>query len=329
MVRLSSFNKTTLTIVLFTLLAPLSSEAQLAGSAGGFARMGFGARGIAMGNSMVAITEGEISTYYNPALAAFSENRVASITASLLSFDRYLNFLSYTQAIKPTAGLSVGIINSGVRNIDGRDEDGLHTDTYSTTENQFYLAFANRVDPHVSLGVAVKLYYSKLFDKVSSTTVGFDLGGYVQVTDNLGVGLAVQDLNSKYSWDTQQLYGSPDGRTTPDQFPNLRKIGAAYTFFRSELFPAGQARISAEYENSSLHTNIFRAGAEYSLVEAFTLRAGVDRLDGSDASTGAKPSFGFSIKNSFNGWTPVIHYAYMIEPYASHGIHVITISGAF
>ena len=329
MARFSFFSKIGITIILCTLIGHTPTTAQLAGSAGGFVRMGFGARGIGMGNSMVAITDGEISTYYNPALAAFSQDRVASITATLLSFDRYLNFLSYTQAIKPTAGISFGIINSGVRNIDGRDEDGTHTDTYSTTENQFFLAFANRVDPHVSLGVCLKLYYSKLFDKVSSTTVGFDLGGYVQVTDDLGVGVAFQDLNSKYSWDTQQLYGSPDGRTTQDQFPNLRKIGAAYTFFRSKLFPAGQAHISAEYENSSLHTNIFRAGAEYSLVEGFTLRAGVDRLDGSDASTGAKPSFGFSIKNSFNGWTPVLHYAYMIEPYATHGIHVITISGAF
>lgn len=327
MVKFFSFNNWVITLLL--LFGCDVSVAQLAGSAGGFVRMGFGARGMAMGNAMVAVNEGEISTYYNPALAAYSQDRVASASFTFLSFDRYINFLSYTQSIHPTAGVSFGILNSGVRNIDGRDEDGAHVDNYSTTENQFYLAFANRVDKRVSLGVSLKLYYGKLFDQVTSTTVGFDLGGFVQATDNLGIGATIQDINSKYTWDTQQLYGQPDGRTTQDKFPNLRKIGVAYTLFRSELFPTGQARVSAEYENSSFNTNIFRAGAEYSLVEAFTICAGVDRLDGSDNSTGAKPSFGFSVKNSFNGWTPIIHYAFVIEPYASQGIHIITISGAF
>jgi hypothetical protein len=332
MARFFFFSKMSKKIILLLLVVCSPMAAQLAGSAGGFVRMGFGARGIAMGNAMVAVNDGEISSYYNPALAAFSQDRVISVSASLLSFDRYLNFLSYTQSIKPTAGISLGIINSGVRNIDGRDEDGQPTDIYSTTENQFYLAFSNRVDKRVALGVSVKLYYGKLFDQVTSTTVGFDLGGYVQVTDNLGIGATIQDLNSKYTWNTQQLYGQPDGRTTEDNFPTLRKIGAAYTLFGEEdvLHPRGRSLVilSAEFENSSLNSNIFRAGGEYSPIETFSIRAGIDRLDGSDSSTGAEPSFGFSIKNSFNGWTPVIHYAYMIEPYASHGIHVISISGA-
>ncbi len=309
--------------IILLLFVVSHASGQLAGSAGGFVRMGFGARGIAMGNAMVAVNEGEVSTYYNPAVAAFSQDRVASATVTFMSFDRYVNFLSYTQAIQPTAGLSFGIINAGVRNIDGRDDDAQQIGTYSTTENQFYLAFANRLDKRVSLGVSVKLYYSKLYDKVTSTTVGFDIGCYIKATDDLGIGGTLQDLNSKYKWDTQQLYGQPGGRQTEDKFPNLRKVGVSYRFLDGRLL------LSTEYENSSLSTNIFRAGGEYKLVEAFSLRAGVDRLDGSDYSTGAKPSFGFSIKNSFTTWTPIISYAYMIEPYASSGIHVVTISGAF
>ncbi len=316
-------SRTAFAIIALLLACLAPAAAQLDGSPGAYARMGFGARGMGMANAMVAVNTGEISTYYNPALSAFSADRTGAASASFLSFDRTLNFISYTQAIKPTAGLSAGIINAGVHNIDGRDEDGQQTEQYSTTDDQFFLSFSNRVDPRVSLGVAVKLYYSKLFDKVSSTTVGFDIGAFFQLTDDIGIGAAVQDLNSKYKWDTQSLYGQPEGMTSDAKFPNLRKIGVSYRAF------SGQALLAAEYENSSLGSNLFRAGVEYSPVEAFTLRAGVDRMDGSSTSTGAKPTFGFSLKNALHGWTPGIHYAFVVEPYASHGIHILTVSTAF
>lgn len=298
------------------------SNAQIAGRAGSFARMGFAARGIGMGNALTAVNTGAINTYYNPALASFAEQRTASVSFGILSLDRYLNFVSYTQAIKPNAGLSVGIINAGVRKIDGRDADGYHTEDYSTTENQFYLAFANRVHERVSLGVAIKLYYAKLFEDFSSTTVGFDIGGLVQITDEITLGLCIQDLNSKYKWDSKPLYDQ-NGKTTEDKFPNLRRIALGYKFLEGALL------LDVEYENSSEQTNVFRFGTEYKFVEYFTIRGGMDRYETADNSTGAKPSFGFSVKNSFNGWTPELQYAFVIEPIAPQGLHIITLNVAF
>ncbi|MBI1802989.1 MAG: hypothetical protein HY033_08355 [Ignavibacteriae bacterium] len=305
------------------ILLVTTGHAQNAGSAGAFARLGYGARGMAMGNAGTAINAGTVATCYNPALASFSEERIVAATFGILAFDRYLNFLSYTQAIQPTAGISIGLINAGVRNIDGRDEDGEHTDDYSTSENQFFLAFSNKVDQSVSLGVSVKLYYSKLFNDVKSTTVGFDLGAYVQATEALGIGLTVQDLNSKYKWDTKDVYGAQAGGPSEDKFPNLRRLGFSYKL------PASAGILTAEFENSSLGTNVVRVGAEYNVIENFTVRGGADRIDLGDAATGVKPTFGFSVKNSFNGWSPALHYAFIAESYASHGMHIITLSTAF
>ncbi|HUN65898.1 MAG TPA: PorV/PorQ family protein [Bacteroidota bacterium] len=317
----SSFRGALLTLIL--LLAPCGLTAQIGGTAGAFARMGFGARGIGLGNAMVASTDGEINSYYNPALSPFATERIATASFAFLSLDRYINFVSYTQAIKPTAGLSFGIINSGVRNIDGRDEDGAATGPLSTTEDQFYLSFANRLTPNFSIGATIKLYYARLYDQVSTTTVGFDLGAYYQVTPDLGLGAAIRDLNSKYKWDTQALYGQPDGGTTTDTFPTLRTFGVSYHLRQFHLV------VNGEVENSSASSTIFRAGAEYSFLPEFSVRMGFDRLDGSDNSTGAKPSFGFSVRNPLGRWTPVLDYAYMIEPYAPSGIHVVSISAAF
>ena len=90
--------------------------------------MGFGARGIGMGNAMSSVTTGNLVSYYNPALSPFQENNSFQTGYSFLSLDRSLNFLSFTRKFdfysakdtsadrKPsrTAGISAGIINSGV-----------------------------------------------------------------------------------------------------------------------------------------------------------------------------------------------------------------------
>ena len=202
----------------YFLLATCMCVASRAQDAGSFSRLGFGARGMGMGNALTAVGSGDISPYYNPALAGFAETRTASATFGILSLDRSLNFLSYTQPIQPQAGLSIAFISSGVKNIDGRDADGVHTEDYSTFEDQFLFAFANRVSEQVSLGVAIKLNYSKLFDKVTTTTVGFDAGGYFQITPEVSLGAAIKDIGSKYKWDTSPIYGT-DGRQITDQFP--------------------------------------------------------------------------------------------------------------
>ncbi len=295
--------------------------AQDAGRAGTFARMGFGARGMGMGNSMVAVSFGEVTPYYNPALSSYSEARTGQASFGILAFDRSLNLLSYTQSIKPSAGISFGLINAGVGNIDGRDGDGAHTEDYSTYENQFFLSFSNQVSEGVSIGAAIKLYHSKLFEGVTSTTVGFDVGICVKATEDLSIGAAILDLNSKYKWNTESVYGLVDGRTTEDKFPSLRKIGVAYRL--------GRGILSAEYQNSSESTNLIRFGGEYEVVQGFAVRGGLDRVDPGEDATGVKPTFGITAKNSFNSWTPSLNYAYVFESFAPRGMHIITLSAEF
>jgi hypothetical protein len=310
-------------LILLFLIGVTAGYSQSANNAGAFARMGFGARGISMGNAMTAVTTGDVSTYYNPAVAAFSDRRTAAASFGILSLDRRLNYLSYTQSVQPTAGLSFGIINAGVGNIDGRDANGNHTENYSTFENQFYLAFSNRVHPDVSIGVAAKLYYSKLFTDVKSTTVGFDVGICVHIIEQLYGGIALQDLASKYDWNTQTLYADPYGKQTTEKFPTLRRFGLSY------VLPADIGLVAADFENSSNNTNILRFGAEYHALEYFTIRCGVDRLDLGDNATGAKPTFGFTAQKSLGSWTPALTYAYAYESFAPQAIHIITLSTTF
>ena len=145
----------------------------MASMPGTFSRFGFGARGIGMGNAMSSVTEGNLVSYYNPALPVFQEGNSFQAGYSFLSIDRSLNFFNFTRKFdffskqdtsserKPrtTAGVSAGIINAGVSNIDGRDNNGLPTGELSTSENQFFIALANRFSEKLSIGIAAKFYY--------------------------------------------------------------------------------------------------------------------------------------------------------------------------
>ena len=329
-------------LIIFVVLISTALFAQpeftgLGSKVGAFSRMGFGARGIGMGNAMSAVTEGELVAYYNPAVTPFQQNNSAHAGYSILSFDRSLNFLSFTRRFdfysskdtvkenrKPrnSAGVSLGVINAGVSNIDGRDNNGLSTGELSTSENQFFLAFANRFSEKLSIGITAKLYYFSLFKDVSTTNLGFDIGAIYRVTNQFTVSLMIADINSKYKWDTSPVY-EQDGVITEDKFPVLKKIGISYSNKDLKIIAA------VEYENSNAETNIIRAGVEYNIFEGLYLRGGLDQFNLSNTDWPVKPSLGFSFYKPFGNFIVGVDYAFMIEQYSSADRHIVGVTFNF
>ena len=303
---------------------------------GAFSRMGFGARGIGLGNAMSSVTTGNLVSYYNPAVAPFQENNSFQTGYSFLSLDRSLNFLSFTRKFdfysskdtsrvrKPssTAGISFGIINSGVSGIDGRDNNGLQTEELSTSENQVFLSVSNRFSKKLSLGIAVKFYYYKLYEEITSNGIGLDVGALYKINDNWNVSLMISDLNSKYEWDTSPVY-EQQGLTTTDKFPVIKKIGVSY--YKPEI----KLLTAIEFENSNAGTNIIRLGAEYNIYENLFLRGGIDQLNLSNTDAGLKPSLGFSYAKALGDWVIGVDYAFMIEQYSSSDRHIIGLNIIF
>lgn len=303
---------------------------------GAFSRMGFGARGIGMGNAMSSITTGNLVSYYNPALSPFQENNSLQTSYSFLSLDRSLNFLNFTRKFdfysskdtsidrKPsrTAGISAGIINAGVSGIDGRDNNGLSTGELSTSEYQFFLGVANQFSKKLSIGIAVKFYYYKLYEEITSNGLGLDIGALYRINDNWNVSLIISDLNSKYEWDTSPIY-EQQGLATTDNFPLMKKIGLSYNNPDIKLLTA------IEFENSNAGTNIIRLGAEYNIFENLFLRGGIDQFNLSNTDAGMKPSLGFSYSKSFGDWIIGVDYAFVMEQYSPSDRHIIGVNFNF
>lgn len=307
---------------------------EIAVKPGAFSRMGFGARGIGMGNAMSAITEGNLVSYYNPALSAFQNGNSFQTSYSFLSLDRSLNFLNFTrrfdfysaqdslvenQEPRSTAGVSIGVINSGVGKIDGRDNQGLKTGELSTSENLFFIGLANRFSKKFALGINAKLYYYKLYEDITATGIGVDIGALYSINEMFTVSLMLSDINSKYKWDTGPIYGQ-SGRTTEDKFPLLKKVGLSYNNKENKIIAA------IEFESTGAGSNIVRLGAEYNIFENLFLRGGIDQFDLMNSDRPAKPALGFSYFRNLCDITIGVDYAFMIEQYSSHDRHIVGVN---
>jgi hypothetical protein len=303
-----------------------AAQAQLGGRAGVYSRMGFGAEGIGMGNARIATAAGDVFAYYNPAVLPYAEHKTLAADLGILALDRKLNFLSYSQAVAPDAGIAIAIINSGVSEIDGRDSDGEPTGLLRTSENQAILSFATRFKAGFSAGINLKFLHHHLYTDVNTFTVGIDVGVFVPVTTDFKFGATVRDINSKYKWDTTTLYGQ-SGNSTTDEFPLLYTFGASYDL------PAVNATIEADVEFSNESTTIGRAGIQLEILPELIVRGGVDRIDLKEKGQGVKPALGLTLRTHPGDTIPLIspdaiafNYAYVFEPFASQKIHMIGLS---
>ena len=331
-------------VILLLALCALGAPDVQAQAAGVFARMGFGARGVAMSNGLVADAFGGASPYYNPALAPFIPRQNLAASAALLSHDRELQFLQFAAPLRPRAGIALGLIHAGVSDIDGRDASGYHTETLSTDEFAFFLAFGTRLSGRATAGVGLQLFRADYLDELDPVvSIGLDVGVSVQLTERLRLGLAADDLLARYSWDTAPLYDD-EGTTTQDRFPARLRVGGAYVLlggralvvaeFESRVSSA-EARTSqaglgtdgpievAERERLRLQSSHLRVGGEFFLAEPFAVRAGLGGLGTGGAS--ASPTAGFMVEQDVGSLLVRGEYAFVLEPYAAGTMHLLTL----
>ncbi len=321
------------------MLIPVSemfSQPEMSGSAGrpgAFSRIGFGARGIGMGNALAAVKTGGIAAYYNPALSVFQNDNYFSAGYTFLGYDRSLNFLSFTRRFdfssgkdtasgtvraRATAGVSAGIINAGVSDIEERDNQGILRGNISTSENQFYLAVANKFSDKFALGITTKFYYFKLYEEITATSLGFDLGFVYSYNENLTFAFVISDINSKYKWDSSPVYGT-SGTTSTDNFPVTKRVGASY------YLPSEKLQIAAEYLFDNYDSRIIRIGAEYNIYEKLFLRGGIDNLNLSNKDDKPRPSLGFSYSKVLGTMSAGVDYAFQVENYSSSHRHFVNV----
>lgn len=318
--------------------------AQTGGFAGAYNRMGFGARGMGMGNAMTAVTQKGIYAHYNPALAAWITETQFDASVAAMSFDRALNSLNVAFELPPSAGINIGILHAGVSDFDGRSTSGNPTETFSINELNMFLAFGVRTSDRFSLGFTAKLLYADYFRDINSQFgFGIDLGALYQLNEHLSFAVSILDLLSAYNWDTSDLYGT-QGSANRNKFPVRIVTGAAYNFretgllisadleFRSEYAEVNELRqrtgqggapvLSVNRERINTGSTLLRAGAAYDLHERVTVRGGWQINDLDNVGETHIPSAGFSLHLPISTFHTSIDYTFMREPEGISNMHV-------
>lgn len=298
------------------------------GGVGTFSRMGFDARGIAMGNALVASSTADVSPYYNSALLPTTSQQRVSGSAALLAFDRELQSIEFTSPLGPTAGVGVRLLHAGVSNIDGRDADGRHTSTLSTDEFAVSISFGNRFADRLSVGGGITVYQSDVVPETSPVeTIGLDFGMAYQVTSQLKVAGAVHDLLAAYDWDTGDL----GGNSRTDEFPLRIRLGGSYMLLDDRLHLLGELESRSTNrerlgQRTSVRTNQIRGriGAEYQLLDLLSVRAGADRL-GQGGIGGVRPGAGFGVRQQIGELGMRLSYGIALEPHVRTVINMGTL----
>lgn len=327
-------------LILFFVAAPASAQ-----HAGAYARLGFGARGLAMGGGLVADVFSEASPYYNPAHAPRIQRQGLDAAAGFLTFDRDLQHLQFAFPLPPRAGAAVGLVRAGVENIDGRDNAGYHTGELSTQEYVIFTAFGVRMSERVAGGLGLRFYHANLSPDVDPiVTIALGLGLTAQLTENLALGFALDDLLARYRWDTSNAFGA-SGKQTTDRFPVRVRFGGAYRVAggrgtvtaevetrvqsaerRTERVVEldGVPQVFVENDRVRLLDTGFHLGAEYWLAQPFALRLGADRLGRGDFEA-ASPAVGFALRQPLGEIAARLDYTAVLEPYGLGVMHVVNL----
>ncbi len=336
---------THITLVTLICLAPALLNAQNGGFAGASHRIGYSARGMAMGNAMSAVSSEGSFAYYNPAQAAlFSETRQIDVSAGALKFDRVFQSTGVQLQMPPTAGISIHLLRTGVTDIDGRTVSGYPTQVFDLNEYQLSSSFGIRLSDKLNAGIGLKFSMADYHPELDKAlTIGIDAGFLYQTDSNLNIGLAVKDLFANYSWNAQNLYNLDQSRDVVNNFPTRIVLGMAWQAEKftvsgdfevqaytsettvSELFvdQGVPSQIQTDKTINTSSTQV-RLGASWNAHERFTLRGGWQLPETSEFDSWSLSS-GFSIHLPFDVFSPSIDYAFVMEPYRISNMHVFSL----
>ena len=303
--------------LILTIILVISQHTQ-AGSNGGYAgsflQLGLGAQSMALGNTGLAGVN-SYGVFYNPALAARFEGKMAALSYSFLSLDRRFNFIGYSMEIPREAGISFGWINAGVDNIQSFNEIGEISGNVDHSINAAFFTFGRSFGSRLAAGVTIKILWESMAfggDQYSSSGVGFDFGLLYVLNDHLWLSAAVRDVGSKLKANTANLF--EHGGTTIDYFPRKYHLGVSY---RTPL-PWLRALYEAELSDRGAFVN--HIGIEASHKDLLALRVGLN---------GTNPTFGAGMGFTFMRLTSRLDYAFIPSVIDEGSSHVFSWQVAF
>ena len=286
------------------------SHAQLVPNLGGqragisafqFLKLGVGGRGIAMGESFVAVANDASALYWNPAgLVQFSDNQaIAAHTEYVVDIKHEFFGVVYHLSEQDAVGASFTALHMKAMEITTEAQPFGTGRYFSFGDIAIGLSYAKKMTDQFSFGATVR-YVEETLDVLKMRSVMVDLGTYYWtglgttrfsvVISNFG-----SDVSPKGS--VKRFDGSSVGTFQSFSLPTTFKLGVALDPIQSDN---QKLTTSIQLNHPNDNAEHFRLGLEYSYQKTFFLRGGVKRtigqqLFGADATSEEDFSLGAGV----------------------------------
>ena len=292
------------------LLVGNSSYGQLVPNLGGqragisafqFLKLGVGARGVAMGESFVAIANDASALHWNPAgLVQFLDDQaIASHTEYVVDIKHDFFGVVYHVSDQDAVGASFSSLHMKDMEITTETQPFGTGRYFSFGDVAIGLTYSKRMTDQFSFGATVR-YVEETLDVLKMRSVMVDLGTFywtglgstrfAVVISNFG-----SDVKPKGS--VNQFGGANVSDFQSFSLPTVFKLGVAM-----EAYEAEDQKLTASIQLNHPNDNSehFRLGLEYSYQNMFFLRGGVKRtigqpLFGADATSEEDLAFGAGV----------------------------------
>lgn len=251
-----------LQLTLFSVLC-MAAVAQIgyaqaaSGQPGAFLRLGVGARALSLGGAFTALADDPSAGFWNAAGLSQIDQLQFSAAYSDLALGRTYNYAGAAVPFGRSSSLGLSWINLSVSGIEGRSGNSETPDfLFGTSEHALLLTYARRVNSMFSLGTSVKMIYQQLYES-DAMGVGFDFSMLLRPTNNLQLGLSIQDIGTTTRWNS--------GLT--ERFPLTYRAGLA-------IFPTPQLALAVDAYQTRGGQAGFAVGAEYRTLNILPVRIG-------------------------------------------------------
>ena len=248
--------------------------------AAAFLEVGVGARGVGMGNAVVAAVDDATAAYWNPAGLLRSKGKGMMTSVQPMSLDRRQSSFSARLNLRGELAFGFSWVHARVGDVVGRSSSGIPTGDINDAQNAYHVAVARRLHPRLTAGAILKVLEHEITvpgrGGSSGRGHGFDFGFQFRAFDNTYLGATARNVNSELSWKVKR--SSQQSTTTDDALPRVVTVGLAHRPVEGVVVAADMRMGNERYLN---------LGAEWEINPVLTVRGGLSRLPGDGTGVGA------------------------------------------
>ncbi len=246
---------------------------------------GRGAKSIGLGNAFVAVADNPWAVYYNPAGLASLQSFETSVFVIPQQFGlSQLRTISLAAAVPTNLGtFALGVSQFGFE---------LYRET------QVSLGIGETIDWGVSGGLTANLFHISLGDYGSTQSATVDIGLLAHFQEQVTLGFSYKNL-----------LGATVG-SQKDRLPQVFSFGTSYT-------PVNNFLLTLELEKDIRYPAIIKAGAEQTILDLLSIRAGVsnnpDKFSGGMAVRYSQFEFAYAgYSHPQLGWTHQLELTFQL-----------------